>query len=276
MENHLINFDYAIIYLLRDKKDYTIVEGFISALLKTIGYSEVKILSQLASEGNQEDSKTKRALANLIVQDTNNQKYIVEIERIVHPCSIHKSYFNTSRHLIDSVGQDQDYSQILKIFHISLLFDIIPGTVSYGNPLIQEPDTKEKLTLHITDPTTKRVYVVTDVPAEYIYISVPSFDDRIEKELDEWLYVIKHNEVPKKRHPSYMNSVSERFSMSKMDETERNHYKLYTDRHQLQAAIEKGRQEKGIEIAKHMRAMGYQVEDIVKLTGLQPRAINNL
>ena len=82
----------------------------------------MKILSQLESESNQEDKKDKRSLADLIVQDTNNQKYIVEIERNLQPLFIHKSYFNTSRLLIDTISQGQDYSQILKIFHISLLY----------------------------------------------------------------------------------------------------------------------------------------------------------
>jgi hypothetical protein len=48
----LISFDYAIKYLLRDKHDYSIVEGFISALLKSIGYQEVKIVALLESESN--------------------------------------------------------------------------------------------------------------------------------------------------------------------------------------------------------------------------------
>jgi hypothetical protein len=137
----------------------------------------------------------------------------VEIERIIHPYSIHKSCFNTSRLLINRLGQDQDYSQILKLFHISLLFDSIPGTISAGKTLFQGTNTKEKLTLPLTDPTTKRVYVVTDVLPEYIYISVSSFDDRLEEELDEWPYVIKHYEVPKTHHSSYMTLVLERFNM---------------------------------------------------------------
>jgi len=41
----LISFDYAIKYLLKDKGDYSIVEGFISALLKTKGYKDVKIIA---------------------------------------------------------------------------------------------------------------------------------------------------------------------------------------------------------------------------------------
>ena len=39
----LISFDYAIKYLLKDKGDYEIVEGFISALLVSEGYNPVKI-----------------------------------------------------------------------------------------------------------------------------------------------------------------------------------------------------------------------------------------
>lgn len=38
----LISFDYAIKYLLKDKGDYSIVEGFISDLLKTKGIKTLK------------------------------------------------------------------------------------------------------------------------------------------------------------------------------------------------------------------------------------------
>ena len=42
----LVSFDYGIKYLLRDKGDYGVVEGFISALLKTSGYKYIKIISK--------------------------------------------------------------------------------------------------------------------------------------------------------------------------------------------------------------------------------------
>ena len=77
----LVSFDYAIKYLLKDKGDYAIVEGFISALLQTKGYKEVKIVALLASESNKEDSKSKRSLADVIVEDEDHHKYIIEIER---------------------------------------------------------------------------------------------------------------------------------------------------------------------------------------------------
>ncbi|MDA9163833.1 hypothetical protein N9N97_03005 [Rickettsiaceae bacterium] len=37
-EKPLVSSDYAIKYLLKDKSDFSIVEGFISALLKTKAY----------------------------------------------------------------------------------------------------------------------------------------------------------------------------------------------------------------------------------------------
>ena len=45
----LISFDYAIKYLLKNKGDYDIVEGFISALLNIEGYPSVKIKALFVS-----------------------------------------------------------------------------------------------------------------------------------------------------------------------------------------------------------------------------------
>jgi hypothetical protein len=106
----LISFDYAIKYLLRDKGDYAVVEGFISALLKTKGYKDVKIVALLESESNKVDSKSKRSLADLIVEDEDHHKYIIEIERNVKDSFIHKSLFNTSRLIVDNLAQREDYT----------------------------------------------------------------------------------------------------------------------------------------------------------------------
>ena len=118
----LVSFDYAIKYLLKDKGDYGIVEGFISALLKTKGYKDVKIVALLEAESNKEDSKGRRSLADLIVEDEDHHKYIIEIERNLKDSFVHKSLFNTSIPIVDNLAQREDYTQIIKIFHISLLF----------------------------------------------------------------------------------------------------------------------------------------------------------
>lgn len=118
----LISFDFAIKYLLRNKGDYDIVEGFISALLAMEGYKPVKINALLESESNRESEALKRSIADLVVQDEEGNKYIVEIERSFTPSFMHKACFNTSRLVIDSISGNQDYTTIRKVFHISLLY----------------------------------------------------------------------------------------------------------------------------------------------------------
>ena len=306
----LISFDYAIKYLLKDKGDYSIVEGFISALLKTKGYKDVKIIALLESESNKEDTKSKRSLADVIVEDEDHNKYIIEIERNVKDSFIHKACFNTARLIVDNLAQRADYTQIVKVFHISLLyFPIGSGALYHGKTIIHEVETKDKLSLHLTNETTNQVFDATDILPEYFFISVPSFNDRLEKEIDDWLYVMKYDNIPEHFHSPYMKQVEEKLNILKMTEAERSNYtyyqkKLYNDRDELAAAIRKGLAEgqakgkiegkieglaegeakgkiegetkKAIEIAKKMLARGKSIDEIAELTELAASEIERL
>ena len=284
----LVSFDYAIKYLLKDKGDYGIVEGFISALLKTKGYKDIKIIALLESESNKEDSKSKRSLADLIVEDEDHHKYIIEIERNVKDSFIHKSLFNTSRLIVDNLAQREDYTQIIKIFHISLLYFPIGngnGSIYHGKTIIHEIETNEKLSVHITNQKTGEIFDATNILPEYFYISVPLFNDRLEKEIDDWLHIMKYDEVPQNYHSPYMAQVAEKLSILKMTPAERARYsyyqkKLYSDRDELQAAEARGeargKTEEKIEIAKAMLLDGDSAERVSKITGLPTSEIEKL
>ena len=284
----LVSFDYGIKYLLRDKGDYSIVEGFISALLKTKGYKDIKIVALLESESNKEDSKNKRSLADLIVEDEDHNKYIIEIERNVKDSFIHKSLFNTSRLIVDNLAQREDYTQILKVFHISLLYFPIGngnGSIYHGKTIMHEIETHEKLSVHIKNKETNEVFDATDILPEYFYISVPLFNDRLEKEIDDWLHVMKYDEVPKNYHSPYMTQVADKLSILKMTKDERNNYSyyqkiLYNDRDELQAAEARGEvrgeargeargvEKRNIEIAERMLQENTNINFISSVTGL--------
>jgi predicted transposase/invertase (TIGR01784 family) len=288
----LVSFDYAIKYLLKDKGDYGIVEGFISALLKTKGYKGVKIVALLESESNKEDSKSKRSLADLIVEDEDHHKYIIEIERNVKDSFIHKACFNTSRLIVDNLAQREDYTQIIKIFHISLLYFPIGngnGAIYHGKTIIHEIETNEKLSVHIKNQETGEIFDATNILPEYFYISVPLFNDRLEKEIDDWLHVMKYDEVPKNYHSPYMAQVAEKLSILKMTPEERANYsyyqkRLYNDRDELQAAEArgeaKGKEEENIrvkvEIARAMLTDGDSPEKVAKITSLPTTEIEKL
>jgi predicted transposase/invertase (TIGR01784 family) len=286
----LMSFDYAIKYLLKDKGDYEIVEGFISALLKSHGYGDVKIVALLDTESNKEDRKSKRSLADLIVKDEQNRKYIIEIERQVKESFIHKACFNTSRLIIDHLAEKMDYTEIVKVFHISLLyFPVGNGAIHHGQTIIRELETQDKLTVHIRDPETNEIICdATNILPEYFFISIPLFNDRLEKEIDDWLYVLKYDDIPATFHSPYMQRVADKLSILKMTPEEREGYsyylkQIYNDRDEFRAAIAKCREEerkkyeeKIKNMARMMLSKGLSVEDIREATGFSEEEIKSL
>ena len=291
----LIAFDYAIKYLLKDKGDYDIVEGFISALLASEGYGPVKITALLESESNKETKGLKKSIADLIVQDEKGQNYIVEIERQYTNSFIHKACFNTSRLIVDSISASEDYSTIKKVFHISLLYfnwGNMTKPLYHGKTIIKEIDTQHPLELHIGDQGG-RIYDLVSILPEFFFISVPLFDDVIKQEIDEWLYLMKYSEIKKDFKSPYMKKVAERLSILKMDAKEKDAYYTYlketmSQRDTMVAAEEKGKAEgkaegveegleKGIKLtATNMLKQKLADSLIMQVTGLSKDELDKL
>ena len=229
MEKPLISFDYAIKYLLKNKGDYDIIEGFISALFASQGYPPIKINALLDTESNKEGLEMKKSIADLVVEDGEGNKYIVEIERAYTPNFMHKACFNSSRLVVDGIYGNQDYTTIKKIFHISLLYfstKEMQKPVYHGKTIVHEVDTKHPVDVSIANEGLV-IFNTPNVFPEYFFISVPMFDDVINSEIDEWLYVMKHSEIKQGFKSPYMVKVAERLSVIKMSSEERNEYIYY-------------------------------------------------
>ena len=287
----LISFDYAIKYLLRNKGDYDIIEGFISALFAAQGYKPVKINAILDAESNKESLHLKRSIADLVVEDEDGNKYIVEIERAFTPNFMHKACFNTSRIIVDSISGNQDYTTIKKVFHISLLYFATKNMekpIYHGQTIIHEIDTAHPVNVRIANQGCI-IFENRNIFPEYFFISVPRFDDVINQEIDEWLYVMKHSETKDSFKSPYMQKVDERLSVLKMNEEERNEYLYYLKQATysqdiLTAAraegeakgiakgraegIAKGAEQRNFEIAINMLKENIDTKTITLVTGL--------
>jgi predicted transposase/invertase (TIGR01784 family) len=290
----LISFDYAIKYLLKDKGDHEIVEGFISALLATEGYKPVKINALLETESNKETSHLKKSIADLVVQDEDDNKYIVEIERSYTPNFMHKACFNTSRLVVDSISGNQDYTTIKKVFHISLLYfstQEMRKPIYHGKTIIHEIDTAHPVTMRIANQGLV-MFEHRNIFPEYFFISIPLFDEKIYQEIDEWLYMMKHSEVRSDFKSPYMEKVKERLAVLKMSDEERAEYYNYLkeavhSQDVLTAAEQKG-EKRGIEkgraegkeamfqAAKNLLAMNMSKVDVSKATGLSMQEIEGI
>lgn len=271
----LISFDYAIKYLLRNKSDYDIIEGFISALFAAQGYKPVKINAILDSESNKETSHLKKSIADLVVEDEDGNKYIVEIERAFTQNFMHKACFNSSRLIVDNIAGSQDYTAIRKVFHISLLYfstKEMQKPIYHGKTIIHEIDTAHPIDVRIANQGLV-MFENHNIFPEYFFISVPLFNDIINQEIDEWLYVMKHSEVKGDFKSPYMTKVSQRMNVLKMNDEERNEYIHYLkqavhSQDTLSAAEAKG-EAKGIEkTAINMLKQNLDVNLIIAVTGL--------
>ena len=93
--------------------------------------------------------------------------------------------------------------------------------------IIHEIETNEKLSVHIKNQETGEVFDATDILLEYFYISIPLFNDRSEKAIDDRLHVMKYDEVPPNYHSPYMAQVAEKLNILKMTYEERVNYSYY-------------------------------------------------
>lgn len=287
MQNTLLSFDYGIKYLLKNKGDYEIVEGFISALLGTEGYGPVKISALLDTESNKERFGLKRSIADIVVVDEQKHKYIVEIERLSTSNFMHKACFNSSRLIVDSVEAGDDYTTIKKVFHISLLYFKVNGLMNplcHGKTIMKEIDLEHPIDLNISTMGGE-IFELSKVFPEYFIISIPMFDGIIKQEIDEWLYVMKYSDVKEDFKSPYMKKVSDRLSKLKMSEEElANYYKyvkeVITQRDATEAAEAKGRVEgkaEGIkEIAQKLLKQNMELKMIADLTGLSISELKEL
>ena len=291
MEKPLISFDFAIKYLLKNKGDYDIIEGFISALFAAQGYPPVKINALLDCESNKEELDLKRSIADLIVEDEQGNKYIVEIERSYTPNFMHKACFNSSRIVVDGIYGNQDYTTIKKVFHISLLYfstKEMQKPIYHGKTIIHEIDTQHPVDIKIANEGMI-IFNTPNIFPKYFFISVPMFDDVINAEIDEWLYVMKHSDTKKDFKSPYMNKVAERLAVIKMSAAERNEYIHYQkqsvhSQDVLHAATAKGKAEgkaegesnKAIEIAKNLLRQNIDIQIISTSTGLSINEIKQL
>ena len=285
-EKPLISFDFAIKYLLKNKGDYDIIEGFISALLKSEGYGPVKITALLDAESTKEERVLKHSIADVVVEDAAGHKYIVEVERAATASFIHKACFNSCRLIVDSISSGEDYATIKKVFHISLLYFTpleLTKTLYHGKTIFKEVDTHESVNLHLAS-LGGQIYDLNILP-EYFLISVPMFDDIVKQEIDEWLYVMKNSDTKEDFKSPYMKKVKERLSILKMNAQDKDAYYTYmkevlTQRDVISAAEAKGeakgKAEGKTEVAIALLAKGLDVNLISETTGLSLQQINEL
>jgi predicted transposase/invertase (TIGR01784 family) len=278
----LIRFDWAMKSLLRDKANFDILEGFLTAVLR----QDVSIIEILESESNVSDIDQKLNRVDILIQDQQQRYVIIEIQNCHITAYLERILFGVSKVIVDNVKSGEDYREISKVVSISILyFNLGLGEdyVFYGNTEFRGlHDNKPLVFRRRKDDKTLEKLKSQDIFPEYYLINVERFADVMKTDLDEWIYLFKHAALPPHCKAKNLDKAAEKLDVLKMKPEERHRYDLYlmalvNEQDAIETAlnkgINKGKISGKLEVAQKMQKSGMDMETIVALTGLSPDLI---
>ncbi len=292
-EVRLVRFDWAMKNILRDKANFDILEGFLTALLG----KDIKILNLIESESNQEDSSDKFNRVDLLVVDSDNNHIIIEIQNQREVHYIERILYGTSKLIVENMNIGQPYKDIKKVISVSILYFIFAKEaddyVYYGLTELKGLHTHNPLKLSRKEKNIMREIESKDIFPEYYLIEVEKFQDIVKSDLDEWIYFFKNEAIKDNFKSKHIKKVEKKLNILKMNKEERKRYERYMenlareidiiesereDAREEAIALGKaeGKMEEKIETAKKMKSKGLNIEFIMEMTGLSREEIDNL
>jgi predicted transposase/invertase (TIGR01784 family) len=287
-ERELISFDWVIKRVLRDKSDFTIVEGFLSELM----HDDIKIKSILESESNREKKDGRSNRVDILVEDSNQQLIIVEIQHETEYDYLQRILFGVSKLLVENMKKKMPYAKIKKIISVSIVyFDLGHGEdyAYLGQTQFIGLNKKDVLKLNRTQQELYRTEKIADIYPEYYILKVNQFDDVTRNAIDEWIYFFKNEEIKDDFKAKGIQEAKKELDIMKMPEEERQDYEEYLESLRYQASMyessykvgemkgrKEGEKDKAIEIAKKALAKGNSIEFISEITGLSKEEIEKL
>jgi len=295
-EKRLIRFDWAIKRLLRNKADYTVLEGFLSVLLN----DDIKIINIKDSEGNKEHDKDKFNRVDLVVENAKKELLIIELQTNEEVDYYLRMLYGVSKAITEHISKGDPYYKIRKVYHINILYFNMGDRSDYVYHGVTEyRGIHTNAVLQLT-PDQKDFFVkenVSDLYPEYYILCVEGFDDVARNSLDEWIYYFKNNEIPDNFTAKGLKEAKEKLLFDQLTEEEQSAYLHHLEQTRYERSVMltqyhsgkfdgkiegkaegkvEGRDEKAIEIAKQMKEAGEPIAKISKFTGLPQSQIEKL
>ena len=235
----LIRFDWAMKRLLRQKSNYTVLEGFLSVLLN----EEVKIISLKESESNQENPDAKFNRVDIFVENSFGELMIIEIQNSEEVDYFLRMLYGVSKAITEHIFVGEPYSKVRKVYHINIVyFELGQGKdyvyfgstefrgIHYDDVLQLTNDQQEFFAVE----NRKNVTEVKDLYPYYYIICVKDFDNVAKNSLDEWIYYFKNNEILDDFTAPGLNEVRKRLKYDKLSEQEKRDYESHIEQTQYE------------------------------------------
>lgn len=303
--NKYIRFDWAMKRLLRNKANHVVLEGFLSVLLE----QDIKIHKFLESEGNQESANDKYNRVDIMCEDKDGRKMIIEVQNEREYGYFHRMLYGTSKAITEYMELGDGYEKVQKVYSISIVyFDLGQGTdyVYRGRTDFHGLHGGELLKL---SPKQQEMFGGKQEPGdlmpEYYLLKVNNFNKVAKESLDQWISFLKTGDIPEEFDAQGLPEARERLRVDNLPDKERREYVRELERRMVEndvmntyyidgrdeglregkeeglregkkEGLKEGKKKREMEIARNMKGKNYPIEDIIDMTGLSAEEIAKL
>ena len=228
----LIRFDWAMKRLLRQKANYSVLEGFLSVLLN----EKIKIINIKDGESNQAHEKDKFNRVDIFVENEHGELYIIELQNSDQADYFLRMLYGVSKATVEHIVIGDKYWKIRKVFHINIVyFKLGQGQdyVYYGSTEFRGIHRHDVLQLteeqkeFFVKKKRHRANEVKDLFPEYYILCIDDFDNKAKSSLDEWIYFFKNTSVPDEFTAPGLSEVKKKLQFEKLSEQEKIDYEHY-------------------------------------------------
>lgn len=295
-KNTYIRFDWAIKRLLRDKANFSVLEGLLTVLFN----DKTKIVEILESEGNQQRSDDKFNRVDIKAKNSKGEIIIVEVQNTRELYYLERILYGTAKAITEHISLGETYQEVKKVYSISILyFDLGKGNdyLYHGQNRFIGVHTNDELMITAKEEGAIVQKLPKEVFPEYYLIRVNEFNQVAKTPLEEWVRYLKTGIIDPDTTAPGLPEAREKLRYYDMSPEERHEYDEHINAIMIQndvlntaklEGLTEGRAEgraEGInigteqtktDIAKQMKRDGVPVPTIMKYTGLTEEEIGKL
>ena len=288
----LISFDWVLKRLLRQKANHVILEGFLTELL---GF-DVHVKSLLESESNKEAEDDKYNCVDLLCENHLGELILIEVQYLQEIDYFQRMLFGTSKLITEYLQAGDAYAEVRKVYSINILyFDLGQGKdyVYHGSTQFKCIHEGDQLKLSTHQQKKWKKEKPAGLYPEYYLLKINNFDEVAVNTLDEWIYYLKTNKLPKDYTARGLKEVEEKLKYDQMEPAEKKRYNQFMEnslltRNQFESALligmekgmEKGvkkeREERNRQIVLSSFEKGHSIELIAEIIGITTEEVEQI
>ena len=286
--NQIIRFDWAMKRLLRNKANFSVLEGLLTTLLG----EKIVIQKLLESESNQETEFDKYNRVDMLAEDSKGELILIEVQNNSEYAYFQRMLFGTSKLVTEYIERGDNYDKVRKVYSVNIVyFELGHGKdyVYHGKTEFRGIHTNDLLELTPFQKQTFKADTVSQLYPEYYILKVNGFNQVAKSPLEEWIYYLNTGEIPSNATAPGLDEARQKLKLTMMTRDELSAYYRHLDnivilRNNIITEREEGRAEgraegamnKAIEAARFLKASGSPIALIMGATGLTKEEIDNI